>query len=210
MTDNDRYDFFVWAFFDHKETNSTKSHILRFESFSKRAMVRIGESRNLASMPSIGQEELGWMAIGFAFAIFCFGLLWFLFRCYQSCECNRVPGKISTPPHPLPAGDTQSESEDGGSRLARFFQQSQQLHHVDETSDVSQSDVWSFSLKSFTAEHHANATRYDDGEPSDDADDLTFDASLYTTAETLPPPTPLQRSAPTKNSSRRFEPPKNI
>lgn len=119
------------------------------------------------------------MGIGFALAIVLLGIVWLLIR-YCRCPCGRkVPLKITTPN--LPADETHSESdEDGESRLANFLKGQQQAHET--TSDVSQSDVWSFSMKSVT--ERAVQVMEDDSQ-SEPEDDLTFDASLYTTNEEM-------------------------
>lgn len=149
-----------------------------------------GMARSLSGISRVGQDNLIWMGIGFMEAIFCLGLICLVYLCYKHCECRRVPNKISAPD--LPAGETRSESEDGGtssSRLASFFQnQHHNAPHADATSEISQSDVWSFSLKSFTgmdrdthaAQGGAVYVAEDDDDNQSYMDDSIYDASLYT------------------------------
>ena len=175
--------------------------------------------RRLTSLPEIGQEELGWMAIGFSLAIICLGLGWMLLRLAQFCcdRRRRVPHKITAAPD-LPVGETRSESEEASSRLATFLQN--QRPAPDATSDVSQSDVWSFSLKSFSPDPNAYVPPEDHDDEEDenrsDLDDSTFDASLYTTNTGLeparvPPPmnVPVEKAAVSR-FSRRFGAPVEI
>ena len=174
--------------------------------------------RRLASIPEIGQEELGWMAIGFSLAVICLGLGCILFRLVHFCceRRRRVPHKITASPPDLPIGETRSESEEESSRLATFLQN--QRPAPDATSDVSQSDVWSFSLKSFAADTNAFIPRddqdEDDGNRSD-FDDATFDGTLYTTTmESVAKPLP-SRDGPVEKpiaprSTRRFGAPVEI
>ena len=176
-------------------------------------MVQSLRGRRLGSIPEIGQEELGWMAIGFALAIMCLGLGWIIVRLFQCCceRRRRVPHKITAAPD-LPVGETRSESEEASSRLATFLQ-NQQRAAPDATSDVSQSDVWSFSLKSFTADPNAYVPRDGhDYEEENDLDDSTFDASLYTTTTVaVSPPTDVPVEKPVvPRSSRRFGAPVEI
>ena len=166
-------------------------------------VVRVG-ARRLSGITQASEEELIWMGIGFAEAVFCFGLICLAYLCYQHCECRRIPNKIATPD--LPEVETKSESDDGGEssrRLASFFQnQHHNAPHADATSDVSQSDVWSFSLKSFSGidrDAHAAYGGYEREDEEDQSylEDSTFDASLYTsngpmTALPLPPPTTVE------------------
>ena len=174
-------------------------------------MVRVG-SRRLSGISQVNEEDLLWMAIGFAEAIFCIGLICLVYLCYQHCECRRVPNKIATPD--LPAGETKSESDNGGEssrRLTNFFQnQHHNAPNADATSDVSQSDVWSFSLKSFSGldrDAHAAYGGYEREDEEDQSylDDSTFDASLYTSngpMTSLPPPTPTTVERPQRTVRR--------
>eukprot|EP00977_Amphora_coffeiformis_P017432 scaffold5684_cov169-Amphora_coffeaeformis.AAC.7 len=149
-------------------------------------VVRV-RARRLSGVSQASEEDLLWMAIGFAEAIFCLGLICLAYLCYQYCKCHRVPNKIATPD--LPTGETKSESDDGGEssrRLTSFFQnQHHNAPNADATSDVSQSDVWSFSLKSFSGMDRDAHAAYGGYEREDEEDqsyleDSTFDASLYT------------------------------
>ena len=187
------------------------------DNHSMKTMAQSLRGRRLASLPEIGQEQLGWMAIGFALAIICLVLGWTLFRLVQICceRRRRVPHKITAAPD-LPVGETRSESEEASSRLATFLRQSQRPA-PDVSSDVSQSDVWSFSLKSFTADTNAFVPPDDRDEEGNrsDFDDSTFDASLYTTTMEKVPKSPPPMDNPVEKpiaprSSRRFAAPVEI
>ena len=162
-------------------------------------MMRMG-ARGLSGISQASEEDLLWMGIGFSEAIFLLGLVCLIYLCYQHCECRRVPNKIAAQTPDLPAGVTGDESDDGGSsrRLAAFFQN--QHHNApnngDAMSEVSQSDVWSFSLKSFSGMDRPAAgyeREYEDEDEEDQSflEDSTFDASLYTSNRpVLIPPLP--------------------
>lgn len=167
-------------------------------------------SRRIATV-EIGNEDITWMGIGFGGAVCLLAMAWLLLRCYKTCKCRRrsVPNKIRTPrtTPDLAADETRSESDDGGegsgaSRLANFFQSQQPVN--DATSDVSQSDVWSFSLKSF-AEQGAFTMHEAEYTQSEASEDDTLDESLYTTVGPISPhpPSPVAVERPVIGS-RRF------
>ena len=128
---------------------------------------------------SFDEENAGWLAIGIIAALLFLGFMWILYQIYRTYDCNKVPSKINAPstrPN-LPVAETRSESDAGESGLASFLQNQRVV--PDDTSEMSQSDVWSFSLKSFPGRATPMPYYETESQPDVECDDV----SLYTNDE---------------------------